>query len=183
MRFRATPLPGLLEVLAEPAADARGRFLRSWCEAEFAAAGIAFRPVQASISENRARHTLRGMHWQAPPAAERKLVRCLRGAAFDVVIDLRPGSPTHRRWHGIELSDARHNAVLIPQGCAHGFLTLTEECWLEYLIDAPHAPAAARGLRWDDPAIGIAWPAAPAVISERDAAWPDLGPDLGPDHG
>ncbi|RAI56224.1 dTDP-4-dehydrorhamnose 3,5-epimerase family protein [Roseicella frigidaeris] len=175
MKFQATPLPGVLEVLAEPAVDMRGRFLRSWCEAEFAAAGIDFRPVQASISENRARHTLRGMHWQAAPAAERKLVRCLRGAAFDVVIDLRPASPTYRRWYGITLSAAEHNAVFIPQGCAHGFLTLGEACWLEYLIDAPHAPEAARGLRWDDPGISIAWPAAPAVISARDAAWPDHG--------
>ena len=175
MRFRETALRGVIELLAEPAADARGRFLRTWCAEEFAAAGLGFRPHQVSISENRARHTLRGMHWQAAPAEERKLVRCLRGVVFDVAVDLRPDSPTHRRWVGVELRAEQHNALLIPQGCAHGFLTLTEDAWLEYMIDAPYVPGTARGARWNDPAFGIAWPAAPAVISDRDAHWPDHG--------
>lgn len=175
MRFRDTALPGPVEVLAEPAEDARGRFLRTWCAEEFVAAGLGFRPHQVSISENRARHTLRGLHWQAAPAAERKLVRCLRGAVFDVAVDLRPDSPTYRRWVGVELRAEAHNALLIPAGFAHGFLTLTEDAWLEYMIDAPYRPEAARGARWDDPAFGIAWPAAPAVISERDATWSDHG--------
>ncbi|TCZ51088.1 dTDP-4-dehydrorhamnose 3,5-epimerase family protein [Roseicella aquatilis] len=175
MRFRATALPGLVEVLAEPAADARGRFLRTWCAEEFAAAGLGFRPHQVSLSENRARHTLRGLHWQARPAGECKLVRCLRGAVFDVAVDLRPDSPAYRRWVGVELRAEAHNALLIPAGFAHGFLTLTENAWLEYMIDAPYRPEAARGARWNDPAFGIAWPAAPAVISERDATWPDHG--------
>ena len=173
MRFHETKVPGLIEVLTEPAGDPRGRFLRTWCADEFAAAGIDFRPRQTSISENRARHTLRGMHWQAAPAEERKLVRCLRGAAFDVVVDLRPDSAGYLHWVGVELRPEVHNALLVPAGCAHGFLTLTDDAWLEYMIDAPYVPDAARGARWDDPAFAIAWPAAPAVISDRDAHWPD----------
>ena len=175
MKFQPTTLPGVFEVLAEPSADPRGRFLRTWCAEEFAAAGIDFQPHQTSISENRARHTLRGMHWQAAPVEEQKLVRCLRGAVFDVAVDLRPGSSTRLRWVAVELRADRHNALLIPGGCAHGFLTLTDDAWLEYMIDAAYVPGAAHGARWNDPAFGIAWPAAPAVISDRDAAWPDHG--------
>ena len=151
------------------------RFLRTWCAEAFAAAGLDFRPRQVSLSENPRRHALRGLHWQAPPAEERKLVRCLRGAVFDVAVDLRPDSPTCRRWVAVELTAARHNALLVPRGCAHGFLSLTEDAWLEYMIGAPQAPALARGARWDDPAFGIAWPAPPAVISQRDRDWPDHG--------
>jgi len=173
MKFHETKLPGVIEVLAEPAADPRGRFLRTWCAEEFAAAGLGFRPHQTSISENRLRHTLRGMHWQAAPAEECKLVRCVRGAVFDVAVDLRPDSPAYLHWVGIELRADLHNALLIPAGCAHGFLTLSDESWLEYMIDVPYAPGAGRGARWDDPAFGIAWPAAPAVMSDRDAQWPD----------
>lgn len=173
MKFRPTALPGVVEVLADPIEDWRGAFLRSWCEAEFAAAGLDFRPCQISLSENRARHTLRGLHWQAPPAEERKLVRCLRGAVHDVAVDLRHGSLTRGRHFGVVLSAAARNALLIPGGCAHGFLTLTDDALVEYMMDAPHAPAQARGARWDDPAFGIAWPAVPAVISERDRSWPD----------
>lgn len=173
MRFHETKVPGLIEVLAEPAGDPRGRFLRTWCATEFAAAGIDFRPHQTSISENRARHTLRGIHWQAAPVEERKLVRCLRGAAFDVVVDLRPDSPAYLHWVGVELQAAVQNALLIPAGCGHGFLTLADDTWLEYAIDAPYTPAAGCGARWNDPAFGIIWPAAPAVISDRDATWAD----------
>jgi len=174
MIFAPTALPGVMEVRAEPAFDERGAFLRSWCMEEFRAAGIAFAPIQISLSENTRRHTLRGMHWQAPPAAEAKLVRCLRGAVHDVALDLRPDSATYRRAVAVELSAAARNALFIPAGCAHGFLTLTDDAVLEYLIDAPHAPQHARGLRWDDPAFAIPWPAAPAVISARDRAWPDF---------
>lgn len=173
MIFAETALPGVVEVRAEPAFDERGAFLRAWCRDEFAAAGLAFAPVQISHSENTRRHTLRGMHWQAPPAAEAKLVRCLRGAVHDVALDLRPDSPGFRQVVAVELSAASRNAIFIPAGCAHGFLTLTDDTVLEYLIDAPHAPDHARGLRWDDPAFGISWPAPPAVISARDRAWPD----------
>ncbi len=175
MRFNATALPGVIEILADPAFDDRGAFLRSWSRAGFAAAGIDFEPSEVSLSENPRRHTLRGLHFQAPPAAECKLVRCLRGAVHDVALDLREDSPTFRRSVAILLSAERRNAVFIPRGCAHGFLTLTDDAVLEYMIDVPHAPALAGGVRWDDPAFAIAWPAAPAVISQRDLAWPDHG--------
>ncbi|MCB4822839.1 dTDP-4-dehydrorhamnose 3,5-epimerase family protein [Roseicella aerolata] len=175
MILRPTGIAGVAEVLGEPVTDTRGRFVRSWCAEEFGAAGLDFRPYQISISENRARHTLRGLHFQVAPAEERKLIRCLRGAVFDVAVDLRPDSPTYRRWVGVELTAERHNALFIPHGCAHGFLSLTGDAWLEYMIDAPYVPDAARGLRWNDPAFGITWPAAPAVISDRDRDWPDHG--------
>jgi dTDP-4-dehydrorhamnose 3,5-epimerase len=173
MRIDGTSLVGVMQVVGEPAVDARGSFARTWCRDSFAAAGIAFQPIQASLSDNRRRHTLRGMHWQAAPAAEQKLVRCLRGAILDVAVDLRPDSPSHLRWTALRLAPEAHNALFIPAGCAHGFLTLTEDALVEYLIDAAYEPAAARGARWDDPAFGIDWPAPPAVISDRDRAWPD----------
>lgn len=172
MTFRPTALPGVVEILSEAATDPRGAFLRSYCRSAFAAAGLDFRPCQISLSENPRRHTLRGMHWQAPPAAETKLVRCLRGAVHDVALDLRPGSPTYGRSVAVTLSAEARNALFIPPGCAHGFLTLTEDVLLEYMMDAPHAPEHARGLRWDDPAFAIPWPAPPAVISDRDRSWP-----------
>ena len=175
MRIDETSLVGVMRVVSEPAVDARGSFARTWCRDSFAAAGIAFQPSQASLSDNRCRHTLRGMHWQAAPAAEQKLVRCLRGAILDVAVDLRQGSPSHLRWTALRLAPEAHNALFIPAGCAHGFLTLTEDALVEYLIDAAHDPAAARGARWDDPAFGIDWPAPPAVISDRDRSWPDHG--------
>jgi dTDP-4-dehydrorhamnose 3,5-epimerase len=169
MIFRATPLEGVLEILPERARDDRGAFFRAFCADEFARAGIAFAPVQISVSENAQKHTLRGMHWQAAPHAERKLIRCVRGAVHDVALDLRTG--THV---ALTLSAEVGNAIFIPAGCAHGFLSLTDDAALEYMMDVPFAPAAARGLRWNDPRFGIAWPAAPAVISARDANWPDF---------
>jgi dTDP-4-dehydrorhamnose 3,5-epimerase len=175
MRFRPTALPGVTEVLADPAIDERGAFLRGWCRDRFEAAGIAFAPTQSILSENPHRHTLRGMHYQVAPAAEAKLVRCLRGAIHDVALDLREDSPTRHRSTGLVLSGEARNAVFIPPGCAHGFLSLTPDVLVEYLIDAPYRPDLARGLRWDDPAFAIAWPAVPAVISARDRAWPDHG--------
>jgi dTDP-4-dehydrorhamnose 3,5-epimerase len=173
MIFRPTALDGVTEVLPQRARDDRGAFFRGFCTTEFAAAGLPFAPVQVSYSENTARHTLRGMHWQAAPSAETKLVRCVRGAVHDVALDLRPGSATWGRHVAVTLTAQAGNAILIPPGCAHGFLTLTYDAVLEYMMDVPHAPAQARGLRWNDPAFGIVWPAPPAVISPRDASWPD----------
>ncbi len=175
LSFTALPLAGLVQVASTAAEDARGAFARSFCRTEFAAAGHDFTPWQVSLSENHARHTLRGMHWQVAPGEEVKLVRCIRGAVHDVVLDLRPGSPSHGRHVGVALSATNRLALLIPRGCAHGFLTLTADAVVEYMMDAPFAPGCARGLRWNDPAFGIAWPAAPQVISERDATWPDHG--------
>lgn len=176
MIFRPTDISGVVEVLPQRARDERGSFFRAWCAREFAAAGIAFQPLQISYSENTARHTLRGLHWQDAPAAETKLVRCVRGAVHDVALDLRPRSATRGAHVAVTLTAQAGNALLIPPGCAHGFLTLSYDAVLEYTVDAPYAPALARGVRWNDPAFGIAWPAPPAVISGRDAAWPDWAP-------
>lgn len=172
MILRQLALDGLVEILPERVQDDRGAFFRSFCADEFARAGIDFRPVQVSFSENTRRHTLRGMHWQAPPAEERKLIRCVRGAVHDVALDIRMGSPTWGRHVAVTLSAEAGNAIFIPAGFAHGFLTLTDDSALEYMMDVPFAPGLGRGLRWDDPAFGIVWPALPAVISARDAAWP-----------
>jgi dTDP-4-dehydrorhamnose 3,5-epimerase len=174
MIFAPTPLAGLMVARTTPAGDARGDFARLWCGDEFRAAGLAFTPLQLSLSRNPARHTLRGLHWQEAPHGETKLVRAVRGAVFDVAVDLRAGSTTCRHWYGQELDAAGMAALLIPPGFAHGFLTLTDDAEVLYLIDTAHAPAAARGCRYDDPALGIAWPAAPAVIGARDLAWPAL---------
>jgi dTDP-4-dehydrorhamnose 3,5-epimerase len=169
MIFRPTPIAGLVEIVPERARDERGAFFRSFCVTAFAEAGLDFRPVQASVSENARRHTLRGMHWQAAPHAERKLVRCIRGAVHDVAVELATGA-----HHAVTLSAEAGNALFIPAGFAHGFLTLTDDAALEYMMDVPFAPGFGRGLRWDDPRLAIPWPDAPAVISARDAAWPDF---------
>lgn len=155
-------------MLPERREDARGAFLRTWCAEEFNAAGLDFVPAQISLSENPRRHTLRGMHWRAAPFEEAKLVRCVRGAVLDVALDVRT-----RRHVAVTLSAEAGNALFVGRGLAHGFLTLTEDAAVEYLIDVPYAPGHDRGVRWDDPAFGIPWPAAPAVIGERDASWPD----------
>ncbi len=174
MIFEPTPLPGLLVVRPRRHADLRGTFARLWCADTFAAAGLDFRPVQISASWNRLAGTLRGMHWQAGPHAETKLVRASRGRVFDVAADLRPGSPEFRRWFGLELGHDTQLGMLIPAGFAHGFVTLTDDAEVTYAIDAAHEPAAARGARFDDPALGIAWPRPPVVLSDRDLQWPAL---------
>jgi dTDP-4-dehydrorhamnose 3,5-epimerase len=172
MIFHATPISGLFRIEASRARDERGAFLRSWCQESFAAAGIDFTPIQTSLSENTHQHTLRGMHFQIAPAEEQKLIRCVRGAVFDVLVDLRADQPSYLQHVAITLDSSAANAVFVPRGLAHGFLSLTDDAVVEYMIDTPYAPALARGVRWDDPAFGIAWPAEPKVISERDRAWP-----------
>lgn len=173
MIFRPTAVEGMIEILPRRTRDDRGAFFRGWCAAEFAAAGIVFRATQISYSENTVLHTLRGMHWQDYPAAEGKLVRCVRGAVYDVGLDLRAGSTSHTRHAGVTLTAWAGNALFIPPGCAHGFLTLSCDAVVEYMMDVPYTPALARGLRWNDPAFGIVWPAPPAVMSDRDRTWPD----------
>jgi dTDP-4-dehydrorhamnose 3,5-epimerase len=167
-------LPGVFELIPELVQDERGFFARTYDRAELAEHGLELDVDQASISFNARRGTLRGMHLQRAPHEETKLVRCLAGAVFDVAVDLRPGSPTHLSWVGVELSAERRNAILIPKGLAHGFLTLVDGCELEYLISMPYHADAGAGVRWDDPAVGIEWPFAPEVLSERDASYPDL---------
>lgn len=173
MRFSRTQIAGVVLVDIEPSSDERGLFARLHCPDEFAAAGQPFVPAQTSLSRNTAAFTLRGMHYQAAPHAEVKLVRVTRGRAFDVVVDLRPDSPTHRRWLSAELSADNARAVLIPEGVAHGFLTLEPETDVVYQIAPRFEPGHDRGVRWNDPAFAIGWPAEPKVISPRDAAYAD----------
>lgn len=173
MRFVPTPIAGVVRVEAEPHADERGLFARLHCPEAFAAAGIAFEPAQTSLSRNPTSGTLRGMHFQAPPHAEAKLVRVTRGRVFDVAVDLRPDSPTYRQWTGAELSAENLVGLYIGEGMAHGFLTLEPDTDVVYQIAPAYRPGHDAGVRWNDPAFGIDWPAAPRLISERDASYPD----------
>ncbi|MBB6430016.1 dTDP-4-dehydrorhamnose 3,5-epimerase [Algisphaera agarilytica] len=176
MRLEPTPIPGVHVVELEPIADERGAFARTFCWDTFAQAGITFDAVQCNTSLNTKKHTLRGMHYQQAPHGEPKLVRVTQGRVFDVAVDLRPDSPTHRQWFGLELSADNHQSLYIPDGCAHGFITLEDDCEVFYMMGAPYVADAARGVRYDDPAFGIDWPAAPAVIGDRDAHYPDYTP-------
>lgn len=173
MRFEPTAVEGAFLVVAEPRVDDRGHFARVWCVDEFADAGIATSWLQENVGFSHRRHTLRGMHFQHSPDDEAKLVRCTRGDVFDVAVDLRPESPTYRRWTSATLSPENGAMLYIPEGCGHGYLTLADASEISYLTSAAYAPASASGARWDDPAFEIDWPAAPAVISEQDAGWPD----------
>lgn len=173
MHFSETGITGVVVIDIEPREDARGAFARLQCPDEFAAAGHPFAPAQTSLSRNPRAGTLRGMHYQAAPHAEAKLVRAVRGRIFDVALDLREDSPTYRRWTSAELSAENARAVLIPEGVAHGFLTLEPDTDVLYQISPAFQPGREAGVRWDDPAFAIAWPAAPELISERDAAYPD----------
>ena len=175
MKFSACPIDGAWLLDIEPVSDERGFFARSHCVTEFGARGLQGEFRQSSVSFNQRRGTLRGMHYQAVPHAETKLVRCTAGAVFDAIVDLREASRSYGRWFGTELSAANRRALYIPAGCAHGFLTLTDGAEVLYQISSDYVAAAARGLRWNDPAIGIAWPFAPLLVSARDAALPLLG--------
>lgn len=170
MRFVPTRVSGAFVVEVDGHADDRGTFARTFCAETFAAQGLVSVYPQCSVSHNPRRGTLRGMHYQAAPRRETKLVRATAGRVFDVAIDLRPESPSYLGWVAVELSAARRNAFYIPAGCAHGFLTLEDDCELLYQISEVYAAELARGVRYDDPAFSVAWPFAPDVISARDAA-------------
>jgi len=174
MIFTPTPIPGAFVVDPERFADERGFFARSFCQREFGAQGLTTEWAQTNISFNRERHTLRGMHWQAEPHHEAKLVRATAGAVFDVILDLRPDSPAYKRHFSVELSAENRRMLYVPPLCAHGFLTLAPATELLYYISKFFEPAAGRGVRFDDPAFAIPWPAAPAVINERDRTYPDF---------
>jgi dTDP-4-dehydrorhamnose 3,5-epimerase len=174
MRVLPTPLPGVLLLEGDGAHDDRGSFGRLSCVATLAVHGIDFSPRQTSISRSARRGTLRGMHFQAAPSAETKIVHCIAGAIFDAVLDLRPHSPTFRRAFSARLSATNGTGLLVPPGCAHGLLTLTDGAAVLYQIDRDHDPDRARGVRWNDPAFEIGWPSLPVMISGRDAAWPDF---------
>jgi len=173
MRFTSLLLRGAYLVELEPIHDERGFFARTWCPGEFGAQGLNATFVQTSISYNKCRGTLRGLHYQTKPHAEAKLVRCSAGAIYDVIVDLRPGSATYRQWLALELTAANHKMAYIPEGFAHGFQTLADESEVFYQISAPYVSECARGVRWDDPAFRIEWPIADPIISDRDRAFPD----------
>lgn len=174
MRFTATALPGVEIVDLERHEDGRGWFARAWCAREFEARGLEAVVAQANLSYTRGAGTVRGMHFQSWPAEEAKLVRCLTGAMHDVVVDLRPESPAFRRWVAIELDGKTHRGVYIPPGCAHGFQTLVDDTEVLYLMSEFHDPAAAGGVRYDDPALAIQWPLQVTEISDKDRTWPLL---------
>ncbi len=174
MIFEETKISGVVEIRLDRKADERGFFARSWCREEFEKAGLNTRLAQCSISYNPRKGTLRGMHYQQAPHAESKLVRCTMGAIYDVILDLRTESPTYRKWIGVTLTAENRDMVYIPEGCAHGFLTLEDHCEVFYQMSEFYSGGAARGVRWDDPAFGIVWPAEPQLLSDRDRNYPDF---------
>jgi dTDP-4-dehydrorhamnose 3,5-epimerase len=179
MILRPTRLAGAHLIELEPRHDERGFFARTWCRRELAANGLDTDIAQESISYNRTRGTLRGLHFQVPPHEEIKIVRCVVGAIFDVIVDLRPSSPSYRRWEGFELAAKDRRALYIGKGFAHGFQTLTDDAEVAYQISTFHVPEASGGHRFDDPAFAIAWPLAVTAISPRDLGWPRFGPGAG----
>jgi dTDP-4-dehydrorhamnose 3,5-epimerase len=172
MRFTETDVVGAKVIDPSPHEDPRGRFMRAWCAREFAEHGIDFVPVQANMGFSVRKGTVRGMHFQTEPAMEAKLVRCTRGAMFDVVLDLRLASPSYGTWYGTELSAENGRMLYLPEGCAHGYQTLEDGVEMHYMASEFYTPSAARGVRFDDPAFGIQWPLVAAVVSEQDLAWP-----------
>lgn len=177
MRFIPTSLAGAYIVEPEKLEDERGFFARTWCQTEFAEQGLESHLVQCSISFNHRKGTLRGMHFQLPPAAETKLVRCTQGAMYDVIVDLRGNSKTYGQWTAVELTSTNRRALYIPQGFAHGFQTLEDNTEIFYQMSEFYAPDAARGFRWDDPAFAIQWPEVISIMSERDRTYDTYEPD------
>jgi dTDP-4-dehydrorhamnose 3,5-epimerase len=174
MVFEKTTLEGAFLIKLQPIEDERGFFARSFCRKEFAAHGLNPNFVQCNVSFNSRRGTLRGMHYQSKPHEEAKLVRCLRGRIYDVIVDVRPGSPTFCRWFGTELGQDDRNMLYVPEGFAHGYLTLTDDAEVFYQVSEFYAPEAERAVRWNDPAFGVAWPIAPVHISAKDRSHPDF---------
>jgi dTDP-4-dehydrorhamnose 3,5-epimerase len=174
MVFHETKLPGLFEIHLEPHLDERGFFARSWCQREFEEHKLNSAVVQCNISFNESKGILRGLHYQSEPHTEAKLVRCTQGSIYDVVVDLRNDSPTFKKWFGVTLSQANRQMIYIPEGFAHGFLTLEDKTEIFYQMSEFYHPELSRGVRWNDPAFQIAWPAEPKVISERDQSYTDF---------
>lgn len=177
MTFHELELPGAHVIDLEPHRDDRGFFARTWCRREFEERGLVTTVAQRSLSYNRRRGTLRGMHFQVPPRAEVKIVRCVRGAAHDVIIDLRSDSPTFTRHAAVRLTAENRRALYVPEGFAHGFQALEDDTEILYQMSEFHSPDHARGFRFDDPAFGIEWPVDDAIVKERDRRWPDFDPD------
>jgi dTDP-4-dehydrorhamnose 3,5-epimerase len=172
--FTATPIDAAWVIDLEPREDARGFFARAWCREEFDARGLATGFAQANLSRTRQAGTIRGLHHQVAPHSEAKLVRCIRGAIFDVIVDLRPTSGSYMRWYGVELTADNHRQLYAPEGCAHGYQVLEDETEVFYQASTFYAPEAERGIRWNDPAFHIEWPLADADVSDKDRAWPNF---------
>jgi dTDP-4-dehydrorhamnose 3,5-epimerase len=172
MRFTTTAIVGAWVIDPDPREDERGRFLRAWCAKEFSEQGIEFTPMQANLGFSVRKGTVRGMHFQESPAVEAKLIRCTRGAMFDVVVDRRPESSSYGKWIGVELTPENARMLFVPERCAHGYQTLQDHTEMYYMASAYYVPAAASGLRFDDPAIGVQWPLSPTMLSEQDRNWP-----------
>ncbi len=172
MHFSETEIIGVWIIDPDPREDERGRFMRAWCSREFAEHGLDFKPLQANMGLSIHRGTLRGMHFQEAPALEAKLVRCTRGAMFDVALDLRPESSSYGKWYGVELSAENGRMLYVPELCAHGYQTLEADTEMHYMTSAFYAPNSARGVRFDDPAFGIKWPLPITSASEQDLTWP-----------
>jgi len=177
MIFKRTQIEGAWVVDLECLGDDRGFFARAWCQKEFAAKGITAKLSQANLSFSQLAGTVRGMHFQRAPHKEMKVMRCLRGAVYDVVLDMRPDSPTYCQWHGEELSADNHRMLVIPEGCAHGFQTLMADTEVFYLVSEAYASDSEGGVRWDDSAFDIKWPLSVSEISKRDAGFQDFKPE------
>jgi len=171
--FHETRLEGAFVIELEKREDTRGFFARGWCQKEFEDHGLVAQVVQANVSYNRKKGTLRGMHYQVAPVEETKLVRCVRGGIYDVIIDLRPESPTYKQWMGVELTAENYKMLYVPENFAHGLQTLEDDTEVIYQVSQFYTPGAERGIRWNDPAFRIEWPQDIEVISDKDADWPD----------
>jgi len=178
MRFTRLDIAGAVVIDPTPHQDERGRFMRAWCLSEFAENGINFIPLQANLGLSIHRGTVRGMHFQVEPALEAKLVRCTGGSMFDVVLDVRPASPTYGQWYGAELSAENGRMLFLPEGCAHGYQTLDDNTEMYYMASTVYTPSAAHGIRYDDPAFGIRWPLPVSSISEQDRNWLPISPKI-----
>jgi len=172
MRFTPTPIKGAFIVDLEERRDDRGFFARVWCQQEFVAHGLNARFVQCNSSSSRERGTMRGLHYQTAPYGEAKLVGCIRGRVFDVIVDMRPDSPSYLKAFGAELTEQNRSMMYVPEGCAHGYLTLEDDSEVLYPVTEFYHPEAEAGLRWDDPVVSVAWPETPRIVSPKDQAWP-----------
>lgn len=174
MKFHQTNLKDAMLIDLERRGDDRGFFARTFCVDEFAAQGLPTEFVQQNTSYSANKGTLRGMHFQTAPHGEDKLIRCLRGAIVDIIIDLRPDSPTYKKWEAFELDDVNKRQLLVPKGFGHGFQTVSDHVEVTYLVSAKYTPSAEGGVRWNDPAFGITWPLEPTDMSDKDRNWPDF---------
>lgn len=178
MHFIESKIPGAVRVEVTPFRDDRGRFARTWCAEEFGAQGLNRSFVQANLVYTHRAGTIRGFHYQIAPHREAKYIRCLRGAIYDVLLDLRPDSPTYLQWHAETLTAEEQNALYVPEGCAHGYQALTDDAEVFYQVSTPHTPEAERGIRYDDPRFDVEWPRPVTVLSEKDRAWMPFDPAL-----